>query len=83
MLEYNKHRQHGVTCSCELCFPYRINPANGRKVCTPVRPAPPNYPLVGRWEHTNTKEVGECLDGCCADYLCDDCGHTWREELPQ
>jgi hypothetical protein len=37
----------------------------------------------GRWSHADVEEVGECADGCCADYRCRICGHQWREELPQ
>jgi hypothetical protein len=54
---------------------------NGRQLCSPEHPMPKD--ALGRWEHTNVKEVGECMDGCCADYQCQDCGHKWREELPQ
>ena len=52
-----------------------------RQLCSPESPMPKGAP--GRWEHTNVKEVGECMVGCCADYECQDCGHRWREELPQ
>ena len=58
------------------------NPDNGRFVCTPENPRPKD--ATGRWEHTNVKEDGDgCFDGCCADYVCQDCGLRWREELPQ
>jgi hypothetical protein len=58
------------------------NPDNGRFICTPKQPMPKG--AKGRWEHTNAHEFGDgCFDGCCADYKCDDCGYTWREELPQ
>lgn len=53
----------------------------GRQICSPEHPMPKDAP--GRWAHTNVREVGECSQGCCADYRCDDCGHEWREELPQ
>lgn len=61
------------------------NPANealARQTCSPESPMPKG--ASGRWEHTNVEEVGDgCIDGCCADYRCKDCGHQWREELPQ
>ena len=53
----------------------------GRQVCSPEHPMPKG--AAGRWAHTNVREVGGCMDGCCADYCCVDCGHMWREELPQ
>lgn len=34
-------------------------------------------------QHEGAREVGGCMDGCCADYQCPHCGHKWREELPQ
>lgn len=52
-----------------------------RQICSPESPMPNGAP--GRWAHTNVEEIGECVDGCCADYRCKDCGHEWREELPQ
>ncbi len=52
-----------------------------RQACSPEHPMPKNAP--GRWEHTNVREIGDCMDGCCVDYQCMDCGHSWREELPQ
>ena len=61
-----------------------INPKNGRFVCSPEHPAPKWMPPGERWEHTNAREDGDgCWDGCCADYVCLDCGHRWRAELPQ
>ena len=59
-----------------------LNPENGRWICGPEHLMPKG--ADGRWEHTNVIEVGDgCADGCCADYKCLDCGHQWREELPQ
>ena len=58
-----------------------INPLNNRQICSPENPMPKG--ALGLWEHTNTTEIGECLDGCCAIYECKDCHHRWREELPQ
>jgi hypothetical protein len=52
-----------------------------RQLCSPESPMPKG--ATGRWEHTNVRETGECMDGCCAYMTCDDCGHSWREELPQ
>ena len=58
------------------------DPANGRLLCSPEHPMPKG--AEGRWSHTNVHEEGDgCFDGCCADYRCRDCGHTWRQELPQ
>lgn len=60
------------------------NPENGRLICTPEKPMPKGWQVFGRWEHTNVTEDGDgCFDGCCADYLCKDCEHRWRAELPQ
>ena len=33
---------------------------NGRQLCSPEHPMPKD--ALGRWEHTNVKEVGECMD---------------------
>lgn len=55
--------------------------SSNRQTCSPESPMPKS--AAGRWRHTNVREVGTCLDGCCADYQCMDCGHKWREELPQ
>lgn len=61
---------------------FAVNPENGRFLCSPEHPMPKG--ATGRWEHTNAHEYGDgCFEGCCADYVCDDCGHKWREELPQ
>lgn len=58
------------------------DPANGRFLCAPDRLKPKD--ARGLWSHTNAHEYGDgCFDGCCADYRCDDCGETWRAELPQ
>lgn len=52
-----------------------------RQICTPENPMLKGS--TGRWEHTGAEEVGVCMDGCCANYRCIDCGHQWGEELPQ
>jgi hypothetical protein len=58
------------------------DPVNGRLLCAPDHPMPKD--AKGQWSHTNAHEYGDgCFDGCCADYLCDDCGEKWRAELPQ
>lgn len=58
------------------------DPKSGRLLCSPAHPMPTGAP--GRWAHTHVSEEGDgCFDGCCADYRCHDCGHKWREELPQ
>jgi hypothetical protein len=59
----------------------RPNRMSERQVCSPEHPMPKD--ASGRWAHTNVREVGGCMDGCCADYECKDCGHKWTEELPQ
>lgn len=54
-------------------------------------PLPPESPMPkgagGRWEHTNVVEEGDQENGWPGGdyqgYRCTDCGHTWREELPQ
>ena len=62
-----------------------VNPKNGRRICSPEFPTP--LPLQGRWEHTNVVEDGEQENGWPGGdwqgYRCLDCGHRWREELPQ
>lgn len=61
------------------------NPNNGRLVCSPEHPMPKG--ATGRWEHTNVIEIGEqepgSPSGDIQKYRCTDCGHEWREELPQ
>jgi hypothetical protein len=60
-----------------------IKPMNDRQ--TPKTPMPKG--AQGRWEHTNAHEVGHQENGWpCGDIIrlrCDDCGHEWKEELPQ
>jgi hypothetical protein len=58
-----------------------LDPANGRLLCAPEHPMPKD--AKGRWAHTNSQIVGECMDGCCDYKHCKDCGHDWREEMPQ
>lgn len=56
-----------------------------RFLCTPEEPMPKG--ALGRWMHTNAEEVGDQIDGWPAGDVqrmrCRDCGHTWKEELPQ
>lgn len=53
-----------------------------RQTCTKENPMPKG--ASGRWEHDGAYEHGDgCSEGCCADYVCPNCGHKWREELPQ
>lgn len=49
-----------------------------RFLCSPDHPMPKGS--TGQWSHTNPRDNGECSDGCCDDYKCADCGHTWRVE---
>jgi len=56
-----------------------VNPENKRSVCSPENPMPKD--ASGRWEHTNVKEIADW--GETATYQCQDCKHTWTEELPQ
>jgi rubrerythrin len=55
------------------------------QICSPEHPMPQGD--KGRWQHTNTEEVGDQEDGWpggdIQKYRCKDCGHTWKEELPQ
>ena len=51
-----------------------------RQLCNPQHPMPKEG--TGRWEHENAHETNYNGD-YCAEYKCDDCGHVWREELPQ
>lgn len=59
--------------------------SNERFVCTKDSPMPEGAP--GRWEHTNTEEVGDQRDGYPGGDIvtvrCKDCGAKWTEELPQ
>lgn len=36
-----------------------------------------------QWVHMGAVDDGECPEGCCDDYKCVDCGHTWRVECAQ
>jgi hypothetical protein len=58
---------------------------SGRLLCTPERPMPKGAP--GQWAHNGTREVGEQENGYPGGDIirceCRNCGHTWREELPQ
>lgn len=64
------------------------DPASGRFLCSSDRPMPAGASMrpegVRRqWVHTNVVSDGECSEGCCDDYKCADCGHTWRVECAQ
>lgn len=56
-----------------------------RQIGSPEHPMPQG--ATGRWRHTNTEEVGPQESGWPSGDIvtvrCKDCGHTWREELPQ
>jgi len=52
-----------------------------RNICSPESPMPKGAP--GRWAHTNVLDDGECSAGCCDYFVCKDCGHRWKEEVPQ
>lgn len=50
-----------------------------RQTCTPENPMPKGD--SGWWQHSRVRGVG---DGeYTVTYECLNCGHTWREELPQ
>ena len=59
--------------------------SDDRQICSPESPMPKG--ACGRWAHTNVEEVGDQEDGWPGGdyqgYRCLDCGHTWKEELPQ
>jgi rubrerythrin len=61
-----------------------VNSQNGRFVCTADNPMP--LRATGRWEH-DAEEVGDQEDGWPGGdyqaYRCKNCGHIWKEELPQ
>lgn len=58
-----------------------INPVTGGFVCTKDNPMPKG--AAGYWEHKGARRVGECMDGCCEYYACDDCHHRWTKEIAQ
>jgi transposase-like protein len=29
---------------------------------------------------TNTEDIGECSEGCCDKWECNDCKYTWYDE---
>lgn len=35
-----------------------------------------------QWEHDDVEEI-DCSCDCCAKYKCNNCGLTWKSELPQ
>ena len=55
---------------------YPIGDSGWRYLCSPEKPAP-KYPK-GHWEHTGTKSDGGNYEGDADDYICVDCGTTWR-----
>lgn len=55
---------------------YPIDPANGRWLCTPEKPAP--YNAQGQWAHTGATCTGENYEGDVDYYKCADCHVTWR-----
>ncbi len=59
----------------------RANDTSPRQTCSPEHPMPAGD--TGRWQHTNVIDDGECLGGCCDYFKCLDCGHRWREEVPE
>lgn len=51
-----------------------------RFLCAPAHPMPKGAP--GQWSHTNLKSDGsdsDYYDG----YICQDCGHAFRVEVPE
>lgn len=72
-------------CGNEDGWCHPISQPHGRFLCSEAHPMPPK--AEGLWEHTNAHEVGDQLDGYPGGDIirmkCDDCGHTWTEELPQ
>lgn len=80
---------HGI-CGCSPCYAairasyapasdWPIDPVNGRLLCTPERPMPPN--AKGQWAHQDT--VTESFSDYATDHTCRSCGATWQEELPE
>lgn len=57
------------------------DPASGREICTRERPYTKDAP--GPWMHPEAKITGECYEGCCDEYTCPVCNHTWMKECPQ
>jgi hypothetical protein len=55
-----------------------------RVQCTPDNPRPGEHVLVA---HSDVHEIGEQEDGWpggdIVTYECRNCGHRWRQELPQ
>lgn len=55
-------------------------------ICTPEKPWD-HKPTGQQVRHTNVEEVGDQEDGWPGGDIqrmrCKDCGHTWKEELPQ
>ncbi len=59
--------------------------ANERQECTQLNPMPKG--ATGRWCHDDVVEVGDQEGGWPGGdwqrYRCNNCGHEWKEELPQ
>jgi hypothetical protein len=66
---------------------FAIDPTSGRYICDKDHPMPKDRKRGERWIHTNVVEDGEQTDGYPGGdiqrYKCLDCGHTWKEELPE
>jgi hypothetical protein len=81
----SKERIEAMTKMIVSLDNWPTDPANGRYLCSPEHPMPPNAP--GRWVHTNVEEVGEQQSGWPGGDIvrmrCRDCGLTWKQELPQ
>lgn len=64
-----------------------MTPEQSRSLCTPEDPMTPDRDHGQRWEHRDTEEVGDQMDGWpggdVVTVRCKACGTTWREELPQ
>ena len=41
-----------------------------------------SYRTASCWFGQPLLQVGECREGCCTDFQCPDCGHTFRYEWP-
>lgn len=62
-----------------------ISQPYGFFICSPDHPMPKN--AEGQWEHTSAHETGDQENGWPGGDIirmkCNDCGTTWKEELPQ
>lgn len=52
----------------------------GVLLCTPENPMPKG--AEGRWAHTNAHEDPDWDSDYSIRWICDDCRHTWRTEMP-